>query len=558
MASQQPVTVTASHVSAAKARRNDPPLSVPAGSDDRPGQELATRHSSSGSTESDDDYPQLPWLEQVYGSAKADSDKKEVGYLDSKLIRRSQIQADFWVYMDKPNSEAKTSETTKLAFDLFDRYGRLLREHIQHPVNNSSGVWGTELDRGDLLLVENIRVEPAWRRSGLGRRLVEAVLAKTQAKTAGRFFALARPSWLISNGAQTHDKAKQQALVAERFWRSAGFRRVGTSSWFAYAPDAGHASHHLPPWQDHNPSTAPAPAPSPPPAAMLFHHIADEANTPDQTLATILQQTLPANPGHPLWTATDADGNTLLHSAARFTRPQAARYLLSRKPNLAHSRNARDHTPAQALTRRLDLARTRQQQHGNGNRYTIVSDTFRGFPPAAVDTLAALEGLNLNGGGISGYARARQQQLTFGCTCRCCAGGFLSPRTRYALRRAAQSLGSVSPEARARYGMFAVCLLAGDEQPPAVAVVVVPTVGNVGQCAGIAGGIPVPPVLLDLPVLMSSGRRVVRAARDADEWAGDGSLVALPECRARLAALRECRNDHEFAVVSALCGYGPL
>lgn len=91
--------------------------------------------------------------------------------------------------------EEPTRETHDLAFDLFDRYGRLNTEFYEHDINKGTGVWGKELDRGDLLLFEEIRVDAAHRRRGIGAKLVNAILEKTRKKVSDEvgFFALTSP-----------------------------------------------------------------------------------------------------------------------------------------------------------------------------------------------------------------------------------------------------------------------------------------------------------------------------------------------------------------------------
>ena len=46
---------------------------------------------------------------------------------------------------------------------------------------------------------------------------------------------------------------------------------------------------------------------------------------------------------------------------------------------------------------------------------------------------------------------------------------------------------------------------------------------------------------------------VCKAAMDADEWTGDGTLMEDPS--PYLVTLPRCRNDHEYGFVSGMCGY---
>jgi hypothetical protein len=74
-------------------------------------------------------------------------------------------------------------ETSLLAFDLFDRYGRLRSEFKDHPIRKGSGVWSKELDTGDILLIEEIKIDKAYGRRGLGKKIMGAMLEKAREKT---------------------------------------------------------------------------------------------------------------------------------------------------------------------------------------------------------------------------------------------------------------------------------------------------------------------------------------------------------------------------------------
>jgi hypothetical protein len=60
--------------------------------------------------------------------------------------------------------EEPTEGTAQMAFDLFDRYGRLKPEFIEHAFKKGSGIWRGELSSGDLLLLDEITVHEAYRR----------------------------------------------------------------------------------------------------------------------------------------------------------------------------------------------------------------------------------------------------------------------------------------------------------------------------------------------------------------------------------------------------------
>jgi len=54
----------------------------------------------------------------------------------------------------------------------------------------------------------------------------------------------------------------------------------------------------------------------------------------------------------------------------------------------------------------------------------------------------------------------------------------------------------------------------------------------------------------------SALRVIFEHARDADEYAGDGTLIEM--FADHIESLPKCRNDHEFGFVALHCGIGEL
>lgn len=163
-----------------------------------------------GYSDGDDDDSQsyddgVPWLEEIDGfvtlnpmedqpatSRRAENDIAEC---NAKLIRRNQMRESFWLEMEGP-----LQETHNLAFDLFDRYGRLDPEFYEHDLRKGTGVWGNELDHGDILLFETLKVSAGYRQRRIGTKIVNAIMETTRKKVSNSvgFFALVCPGFLIS------------------------------------------------------------------------------------------------------------------------------------------------------------------------------------------------------------------------------------------------------------------------------------------------------------------------------------------------------------------------
>lgn len=125
----------------------------------------------------------------------------------------------------------------QLATDLFDHYGSLRPEFIDHPLRRGSGIWGDELSEGNILLIEEIHVEDSYRRQSLARRLVSLVFDK----------AVPKCTYPSRKGAHMFDFVDEEPVVCffamawakdettATFWHANVFRRVAATHWFCKA-----------------------------------------------------------------------------------------------------------------------------------------------------------------------------------------------------------------------------------------------------------------------------------------------------------------------------------
>ena len=314
-----------------------------------------------------------PWLEDIDGRATweslrdvpPDSERKqyEVASCEAKLIRRDQIRESFWLKMEGPSQEM-----ADLAFDLFDRYGRLDREYYGHEFRKGTGVWGKELDHGDILLFEKLRVNQECRRRGLGTKIVNAILGRTREKVAESvgFFAVVRPGFLrveLEREGEI-DPEKRRKLkgdliqISETFWQSLGFRRVGTSLWFARTDSPGHPSQHLEVSQDWKYLEMTGDASFPDGLNQIFAKLADPAVEETECIIE-LRKIFPEDCEHRQRLIVNQDGNTLLHIAAMSSKPGPVKFIISKVAHLAVVRNREGYTPLEALRNRLEHQRTR-------------------------------------------------------------------------------------------------------------------------------------------------------------------------------------------------------
>ncbi|KAI0543670.1 hypothetical protein F4679DRAFT_567890 [Xylaria curta] len=524
--------------------------------------------------------------------------KNWVAGCNAKLLRRGPMRTDFWDKMDD-----LSEETSVLSFELFDRYGRLNREYCEHDIRKGSGVWDKELDRGDILLIEYIHIQPHLRRQGVGTKLVSAVLDKAR-HMSERFFAFASPMHLTRDLDSDDEKlgsstVREQSKEFYHFFRSLGFRRVGTSGWLAFTDNDSHPSRHLDKAQDwDDPERSKKEQTVPEPIRTILSSLSDPSTSGVECVYQ-MEQVLAVEEDAPLWLYVNEVGETILHVAAIGRKAEPISYIMSKHPRLAEKRNADGYTPLEALQSSLELQRTRPPR-------AKASDSFIGFRQSDIACLAALTGTEifdldkLSDRDIWAVSSATDEmasrvrevnlirntlRLKYGCTCGQCIGGLLSPRMHLALLCQAEYQHDILDDYPGSDCSGHDWVKLNDDVlgylPRAVQQNLTTNKsmreGFINMCGHIASclrknRLPNTETILDFyreevsewpPVTRNYLQRGGTVAAVAmmlfdmainwDEWAGDGILMETEEDRVN--KLPTCRNDHEFIFVRNMCGY---
>jgi len=546
-----------------------------------------------------DEFAHWHWLEQIDGDASVGGNL--VAVCDAKLIRRAHIRRTFWSEMAEPSEE-----TSDLGFELFDRYGRLSREHYDHKIGKGSGAWGEELNHGDMLLFESLHVERSRRHQGIGTKIVNAILDKVRAKS-DNFFAFVGPGYLTRDMVGEGDRkeysemAEELSTISLRFWRSLGFRRVGTSSWLAFTDNDSHPSRRLTAGEDWDPLEQSKEKEPLPEAIQTVFNTLSYPSASDAECVRQIQEAFPGEEGAAPHSYTDKDGNTILHSAADGRKAETIAWLRAKHPSLTDVRNAWGHTPLEALQSSLEKHRTRRRA---GMPISVALDRFEGFSQPDIASLAALTGTEifdltkLSDQDISAVSSAADDavsrvpkittirhtlRLKYGCTCGECIGGFLSPRMHFALLCQAEhrhdlltaDLDAKGPAWVASHGLeldhLALPVRENLNTNKSMRQGFTRMCGHIARCLR-EKRVPDEEAVLESfrnqrsewpPVTKNYLQRGGTVAAVAtmlfdramrwDEWAGDG--IHLDAHGGHVKTLPVCRNDREFGFVSGMCGY---
>jgi hypothetical protein len=537
------------------------------------------------------------WMRTIH--VRCSYDGKEIGRGLGRYVNRDRIRDAFWRDMEQP-----CEELSKVAFQLFDRYGRLKQELKDHMIRKGTGVWGSELDLGPLFIIEEVCIDRDWRRKGVGKRIVTCLIEKSRAGKRNPAFSLVAPGWLtreIEPDIRGKTKLEAQQIqscvqgVAISLYRSLGFRRIGASGFFGLATDPSHPAHTIPSIADFDPADAEPDIDEGPntvadwfgdPARsswrlklleerLPLHHAA--ITLPDEECVEFFHKFKISNVLMDDWGKVDRFSKNVLHVAACEFKIQSVRWLLesaNEGHTLSAARTIEGYTPQEELESHLESKRTKKE---HGMLTVDISDNFLGFPPEAVGCLAALRALD-------NPSEIQCARLKFGCTCGSCLDGFLSPRMKFALLCQAELTHDllnediedgkmwcmmhddlfthVGPDLQQKFRTnksyrqgFAnvfdhvAATLRADQAPTALNVQNTwrdsnewpPHTKNFFQRGGNAE---------------NALRIIFDQARDQDEWAGNGEHMDLFEDDVN--ALPECRNDHEFGFAALACGVSNL
>lgn len=531
-----------------------------------------------------DEHFGFEWLEQLNGAASIrDNDEEHtIAFCRAKLIRRDMIRPTFWREMDEPDAE-----TSDLAFELFDRYGRLQQQYINHDVKKGTGVWGKELDHGDILLIEHVSVKQPWQRKGLATKLLTAVLDKARQKIEPSI-----PLIAVTFPGPPLD-------VSEAFFRFIGFRRVGISDYFALTDTPDHPSRHLKSTDDYSPP-AELDTNMDPVWTSVFAWVRDLKSYTDDECFSQLKIALEAVSAAE--TVVDNHGNTIVHVAAGKCRLELLIQIATTLPQLIESRNRKGLLPLDALREAFEKSRTTREK---GMMTVDMSDRFVGFPHPAVQCLGLLA--NIPCCDLTKYAPSmidaaisatdaqlqinpelvtirKTLVLKYGCTCGQCIGGFLSPRMCLALKSQAEIAYDMTQEDVEdgpfwvqMYDYYLGNLLVGVRNNMRTNKSMRQGFTNMfkhiircldkklvpNQRSLLAtyesGSDEWPPVTKNFlnrgGTVESVATIVFEQAMAHDECAGNGEARQL--WGDEIDKLPACRNDHEFGFVAKMCGYKP-
>jgi GNAT superfamily N-acetyltransferase len=193
--------------------------------------------------------PKLQHFTRNFILWKVTNKEKEAGQAQARYIDRPRIRKLKCRSFSKSVEQLNSSESDglALALQLFNDNGTIKKSHKLHP-------WGDELNKGAILILGYLLVEKEFRRQGVARELIEALIEKPRHSKSGVEFMFVKPGVIkpdfeeeqAQKSVDEREKIEQREYDnAVRFYRSVGFRRVGYTKWLCLAVDAEHVSHRI-------------------------------------------------------------------------------------------------------------------------------------------------------------------------------------------------------------------------------------------------------------------------------------------------------------------------
>ncbi|RPA85160.1 hypothetical protein BJ508DRAFT_359244 [Ascobolus immersus RN42] len=487
------------------------------------------------------------WVEVLAASIQT-KDGTEIGGGFARWIRRGSQKLTFW-----EDLERISDDVCRLAFGIFTRYGQLKDEIINHPVRKGSSVWGKEVDHGSFLSVDQIMIDEAYRRRGIGLFTIRKMMAKCKGRRAIQWVFM-WPSHLRNREELSSVQWDRDHNQVVAWAKSIGFRRIGATDFFGFALDENHKSKTL--------------------AAE------DDYDLPD------INDDLDDDYGEKVEPPPEKSAKKMSEHQARKAR-RAARERLKETTALLTRRNVQGYTPLELLQVRLDEER--------GSKLVrlvrlIQADKFEGFSDNDTLCLSLLK-FGLDGPGKLEANTQLRLRIRYGCTCGACISGILSPRTRYTLAtQAGEIMGMMEMMAEDSEDKFEdldskfegwgwsyyseVPIAVRDQFKTNKALKkgflhllnvirnvinakILPRIDTLNKmwqeeresftpeaAAYLAAG----------GTFESALVTIFNQARDQDEMTGDGELIDVEKYGQEMNALPKCRNDSEFGVVAKCCG----
>ncbi|KAJ7503111.1 ankyrin repeat family protein [Mycena galericulata] len=333
----------------------------------------------------------------------------DVVSLNAWRISRAYCADSFLEILDEDMDEMHQFSVT-----LFDKHGSV-RPHLVDPgYRSGTGCWGREMDAGQLVYILDMSVDQKHRGRGIGTWTLRQFLGSEHVQIDDTVICWPTPIRIRDKDIWNSVRTKQIA-----FFRKNQFRRIGRTNFFGYSPKPDHPSRSIPLANDVGAldEDFDATASNFEERQLQFplHCAIVEDKTED--IAATIQSFYDKDPDS-IHKADDM-GFTPIFVAVSSTNVFATRKLLewNLRADLENAVNAEGVTPQERL---VDTMRS-------GREFAEIFLQWKGYSEEELTIQSLLKQA------MGQTVNEDLNKLKYGCTCNCCAGGWLSPRMRFRL-----------------------------------------------------------------------------------------------------------------------------
>ncbi|KAJ7284692.1 hypothetical protein C8J57DRAFT_1053132 [Mycena rebaudengoi] len=330
-------------------------------------------------------------------------EKKEI-VLVSAVLMKHRCYGQFLEVMDID------SELFSIGSALFNKYGEIRPWLVDNEFHKGSGAWGRELNDGRLVFLLAVSVDAPYRKQGLGTWALEQLYTSKYIKEDDKILCWPSP---LPRPPQDQWVAAFDGLVD--FFRKAGYRRIGRTSFFGYSQDPDHPSRRIDRLKDYTPSNKFTTGPAP---RFALHDAI--LNDQSEKIIPIIREAHTRDPTSV--SQADAKGFRPIFLAVMSNNLVALQTLIScglSEDDFYSRENGEWLTPLEACNKELRADREFQE--------IFMRAGWSGYSDVGLRMKSALK--RAMGASIHMTEEEYVSKKKWGCTCGACLGGWLSPRT---------------------------------------------------------------------------------------------------------------------------------
>ncbi|KAJ7844403.1 hypothetical protein B0H14DRAFT_2358669 [Mycena olivaceomarginata] len=328
----------------------------------------------------------------------------EIGYITAIHVRR----LCYGLFLEVMDVDTELFAITSA---IFNKYREIRPWLVENEYHKGSGLWGQELNEGNLMIVLCVSVDAEYRKQGVASWALQQLYASQYVEKEDKILCWPSPI--------PRPPSDQWVTVFDgivEFFRKIGYRRVGATSFFAYSQDAEHPSRKKSYLEDFDPDEKFSIEDDPHPRLPLHDAIFKDDS---EKIVDVVENAHAHDPTS--ISSPDTHGFRPIFVAVEKKNIHALRALISLglSDEDFNSRDNGDHlTPLEACSAAMCSSRDLEE--------ILMYDGWKGYSDISLHIKATLK--RAMGHPMPPTNEEYVAKKKWGCICGKCHGGWLSPR----------------------------------------------------------------------------------------------------------------------------------